>query len=156
MGLKTFKRYLEEWDSLNEDVDSKLKAVSNKIKNVALASILGLGLLASGCTAQQKEAVYNAYNDARNSVERTIDDMRIPEKLQQADKATADFILQKYGGVLNKELEKLPLFERAVIKAKVAGYMIKIGLTEDGTDTKKIIKVLNYTRKLIKEAKKKY
>jgi len=70
----TLREFFENYDELNEDIDSKLKAIAKKVKNVALASMLGLSLFATGCTAQQKEAIYNTYNDTKTKIEKNLED----------------------------------------------------------------------------------
>lgn len=70
----TLREFFENYDELNEDIDGKLKSIAKKVRNVALASLIGLSLLGAGCTAKQKEAIYNTYNDTKSKIERHIED----------------------------------------------------------------------------------
>ena len=189
----TIIELLENYDSLNEDVDNKFKSITSKIKNTALASMLAMSLLLSACTPAQKQAVSDAYDKAKNKVEqmdipgkasdayntskdflgktynttknkiqKSIKDVDIPgkilsvgDKIDNADEATGDWIKEKYGSRLEKEMEGLSDFQKAVIKAKLIAYAGKLGLTKaDSFETTKAIMFVNYWRKLIKEAKK--
>ena len=117
---------------------------------------------ASDAYNTSKDFLGKTYNTTKDKIKQSIEDADIPgkilsvgDKIDDADEATGDWIKEKYGSRLEKEMEGLSDFQKAIIKAKLIAYAGKLGLTKaDSFETTKAIMFVNYWRKLIKEAKK--
>lgn len=74
----TIKELLENYNELNENVENKFKPIIKKIKNKAIAAMLGASLLfsLSGCSQAQKDVVYKAYDDTKKEAERAYNNSK--------------------------------------------------------------------------------